>query len=112
MIIGKCQLLAVELHLALRRVERPGQVDPAFELAAQFGPQLPQTRHVQIKLGLELLLQTGAAIDSVITQANVQRTDSPGLSCACSLGLQYRWLAAQTAFKVEVGIQLKTLIFE
>ena len=90
MVVGKCQLLAIELHLALRSLERTVQINTALELTTQFGPQLAQTRHIEIKAGLELLLQTGATIDAVIAQANIQRAHRPGLARTGGLGLQHR----------------------
>ena len=87
-------------------------INTALELTTQFGPPLAQTRHIEIKLGLDLLLQTGATIDAIIAQANIQRTDGPGLTGALGLGLQHRRQAAQTALEVEIGIQLQTLVFK
>ena len=112
MIVGKCQLLAIKRHFALRCLEGSAYIDTALELTAQFGPQLAQTRHIEIKLGLDLLLQTGGAIDAVIAQANIQRTDRPGFTRTVGLGLQHRRQAAQTALEVKVGIQFQALVFE
>ena len=97
-IVSKGQLLTCECHLALRCLERTAYINPTFELTAQIRPQLTQTRQVQIQLRLELLLHTGAAVDAVIAQANVQSAQGEIFASALSLGLQDGGQAAQTAF--------------
>ena len=108
-VVGKGQLLPVQLRLALGRRERPGQVDPAIELAAQLRPELAQARQADVQLAADLLLQAARAIDPVIPQANVQGIEAPLLAGAVGLGLQQRGLAPQAALEIQVGGELELL---
>ena len=112
MVIGKGHLLALQGDFTLRCLKRTRHVNPALNLATQFWPQLSQTRQVQIKLRLDLLLQAGGAINPVITQANVQSAHGPGVALTGGFGLKHRRLATQAPFEVEVGVQFELFIFE
>ena len=60
----------------------------------------------------QTLLQAAFALNAVIAQAYIQRTDRPLISGAVHLGLQHSRLPPQPTFEVEVGVQAQSLVFE
>src|SRR5450830_456874 len=111
-VIGKYQLLAVQADLALRRLQRAGEIDPAFDLPAQLRPELAQARQVEVELPGQALLQAAAALDAVIAQANIQGSEGPLFAFTAGLGLEQRRLPTQFALEVDIRLDGKLLVFQ
>ena len=109
-IVFESQLRALQPELALRCLERAGDINATVELSAQLRPELGQTWKLDVDLPGELLLQTALAGDAVVTEADLQRVEVPLFTAAVGLGLDHRRLAAQFAFEVEVGVQAEFFI--
>ncbi len=99
-IVLEGQLRALQPELALRRLERAGDIDPAIDLAAQLRPELGQSRQLDVDLPGELLLQAALAADAVVAEADLQGVEVPLLAAAIGLGLQDGRLATQLALQV------------
>ncbi|MCY1178002.1 hypothetical protein D9M73_183350 [compost metagenome] len=60
------QLRALQVKLALGRLECAGDIHAAIELAPQLRPELGQARQLEIDLAGEFLLQAAFAGDAVV----------------------------------------------
>ncbi|MNM54472.1 hypothetical protein D3C81_655960 [compost metagenome] len=105
------QLRALQVKLALGRLECAGDIHAAIELAPQLRPELGQARQLEIDLAGEFLLQAAFAADAVVAEANLQGIEVPLLATAIGLGLDHRRLTAQFALEVQVGIEAEHFVF-
>ena len=106
--VGERQLPALRLQLPLGRLQAAGEFQLPLKLPLQLRPQLAEARQGQLQLAAQTLLQFTAALDAVVTQAQIDPTQRPAIPRALDLGLQPRRLTAQTPRQVDIRIQAQT----
>jgi len=111
-VVGKGQLLALEVELALRGFQGAGHLDTPVDLPAQLRPQLGQARQLDVDLPGQTLLQAAAAVDAVVAQADVQVGEGPLFAGTFGLGRQHSGLPAQAALEVQVCVELELFVLE
>ena len=111
-VVGKGQLLALEVELALRGFQGAGHLDTPVDLPAQLRPQLGQARQLDVDLPGQTLLQAAAAVDAVVAQADVQVGEGPLFAGAFGLGGEHGGLPAQAALEVQVCVELELFVLE